>query len=357
LDIVGHPATYFGIKEYIGGPLGWNVPTVVDEPALTKCGVRLNSIWPYSQLRTGGISRRSSLRFVLDKGGLAYYVNDSRVVITTKQLARVKWQTYFAKPEPASLDSSSIADRREAVFAAPFWHLDPDLWIMALANLLDDVDRQVCFDAAYALGEFGPQATGAIDQLVTVIRAKDSTRREGALFALGNIGPPAINRLIELLDDRDTGVALAAAKSFDVMGSVGKQAIPGLFDAAERHADSTERSDSIALAIGNIDPTGSVPTLHKLLKSERDSLRAFAAVAIAEIGPVGRGCASDLLALLTDQNTRVRIAAARAMASIDLPADFPTVGLERALSDPDEHVRLWANAALRRIKLKKQQMR
>jgi HEAT repeat protein len=313
----------------------------------------VDDIFPYLQLHAGGVSRRSSLRFIFDAGGFAYYVDDTTLVMTTKQLARVKWVSQLEKPAPMGLDVASVTQRRETAFAAGFWRLDPDAWIGPLAKALKDNDRQVCFDAAYALGEFGPQAAEAIDPLVTLLKSKDLTLREGAVFALGKIGPSALEKLLRLVDDADSAIGIAATKSVNVMGSVGKHAVPELIEIAKRRADEEDRCDEISVAISRINPVGSVAALCELLRGENAGIRAFAAMTIAEIGSPGQSCAQELLPLLKDESTRVRINAAYALARVDLPEDFPTAGLEAAVKDSDQHVRLWVQQALRVIKSKK----
>lgn len=77
------------------------------------------------------------------------------------------------KPELGSLTSPDVEKRREAVFAAGFWPLDPDVWVAPLAKAVNDDDRQVGFDAAYALGELGPPASDAIDALIQLLQSND----------------------------------------------------------------------------------------------------------------------------------------------------------------------------------------
>lgn len=350
LDLTGHPAPYGGLVLMLGFREGWNLNAVTDEPALAKQGIHLFEVHPYNELRAGGVSRRTSLRFVLDTVGAAYYVDDQRLVVTTKQIARVQWLSQLKAPQPAGLRSPSVAERRDTAFAAGFWHLDPDVWVEPLCSALADSDREVSFDSAYALGEFGPQAANAIGPLIGLLKSKDLTLREAAVFALGKIGPQATDRLLGLLNDTDSGIAVAGAKAFAVMGSVGKRAVPRLVEAAELHAEQVDVCDSISVAISMIDPTGAIPTLRKLLTALNADVRAFAANTIAEIGRPARSCGKDLLPLLTDPSTRVRIAAARALSQIDLPPDFPTKELEAATTDPNEHVKLWAKSAIHRIR-------
>ncbi len=349
LDLTGHPISYGTL---FAGMKIWDIRMILDEPALLRHGMRLDEII-VPELRAGGVSRRSSLRFILDAGGIGYYVGEKCLVVTTKHLARVKWLAQLDKPEPEALSASSVGKRRDAAFAAAFWHVDPDVWIEPLTKALLDSDRQVSFDAAYALGELGPEAAGAIDPLARLLKSKDLTLREAAVSALGKIGPKAVKRLLELIDDPDSALAIAAAKALSVMGSVGNEAIPGLIAAATRHADSEELYRSFGSAIAAIDLGDAIPRLRELLKSDSAAIRSFAAFAIGKIGPAGQTCAPDLLLLLTDQSTRVRIDVAYALARLDLPSDFPTDSLEAAVKDSDQHVSLWAAKALRVIKSKR----
>jgi HEAT repeat protein len=362
LDLVGHPSPLIGLLQLVrieeGGDFnGWNIPVIEDRQALRRCGIRLEDLissgFNTGGLRAGGVNRRSSLRFVLGVSGLAYYVNDKHLVVTTKEIARAKWLGELPKPKLDVLKHGSVPERRDAAFALGFWRLDPEVCVEPLVKALTDTDRDVCFDAAYALGEMGPAADKAIGDLLKLLKSEDLTRREAAVFALGKIGPKATKGLLALIDDSDSAIAIAAAKSVGVMGSVGKGAISGLIEAAQRHSNNEELCGKIATSIAGIDLGDAVPKLRELLKSDQAGVRSFAADTIAEIGPPGQSCASELLPLLTDPIIRVRIAAAYALARIDLPGDFPTDALEAASRDEDEHVRFWAKAALRTIKLNK----
>ena len=154
LNFLGHGTSYAGLVYALPTGVLWSIPTILDEPALVRNGVNLdNMALPASPFHAGGVSRRSSLRFVLDAGGLAYFVDDNKqLVVTTKPIARVKWMTTIPKPSIKDLKAESLAKRREAAFAAGFFHLDPDVWLQPLVRALDDADRDVRFDSAFALG-------------------------------------------------------------------------------------------------------------------------------------------------------------------------------------------------------------
>jgi HEAT repeat protein len=357
LDFLGHPAPLKGLLwliEHKEGDefAGWSIPVTVDRQALMRHGIRLDEL-VLSELRAGGVRRRSSLRFVFGVSGLAYYVNNENLVVTTKEIARAKWLGELPKPRLKSLGTGSVAERRDVAFALGFWRGDPDVWVNPLVQALTDTDRDVRFDVAYALGEMGPTAEKAIVDLLKLLKSEDLTLREAAVFALGKIGPKATTGLLKLIDDPDSAIAIAAAKSVGVMGSVGNQAIPGLIKAATRHIDNEELCDRIATSIAAIDLGDTIPKLRELVKSEEAGIRSFAATTIAKMGPLGQSCASDLLPLLTDPKVRVRIAAAYALASIDLPSDFPTIAIQAAVKDSNEYVRAWSRHALRVIKSNK----
>jgi len=339
---------------------GWNIPTTVDRPALVKRGIHSAEI-ALGSLQTGGISRRSSLRFVLDTFGLSYYLNDSQLVVTTKEIARVKWLNQLAKPNIKMLRAEGERERRQVAFAAGFWHLNSSEWVGPLMTALNDSDREVSFDAAFALGECGPEASNAIEALLQLLRSKDLALREAATCALGKIGPESSMRLIEMIEDPDPGVGLAAVKAFGAMGSAGNDSVLDLIAAGKRFAnrkesrgeDRCEFCYAIGSALADVELGKAVPQLRELLKSEGAGVRSFAAYAIGEIGSPGQVCEPELQKLLTDVNTAVRRDAAYALAQINLPSDTSTTALEAAAKDSDRLVRLWAAAALRVIRSKK----
>lgn len=357
-DFTGHSAslgalvTYLGFRGY-GEPVGLGIPIEIDRFALFKKGIDLDELAPYGAIHAGGVSRRSSLRFIFDAGGVGYYIDGQRLVVTTKQVARVSWLLQLKKPEMRSLASPDVEKRRETVFAAGFWPLDPVIWVEPLAKAVNDDDRQVSFDAAYALGELGPAAIGAIEALIQLLQHSDPRRREAATFALGKIGPNSADQLLKLIDGMDESIAIAAAKAMNVMGSAGNSALSGLIEIAKRRSDGFDRRESLCVAVAAVGMSDVLPKMRVLLKSDQARLRTFAARTLAELRSQAKSCGKDLLPLLSDRNTDVRIGAAYALANIDLDSDFPTEALEAAAKDSDRNVSLWAQSALSKIKSKK----
>ena len=86
-----------------------------------------------------------------------------------------------------------------------------------LTDLLKDRDSTVRSSAAYALGEFGPEARAAIPALMELLKDKDASRAAAA-SALGDIGPEAsaaTPAIIELLNDENEKVRRDADEALE----------------------------------------------------------------------------------------------------------------------------------------------
>ncbi len=350
-DFVGHPANYASFVILLRSPMGWNLPLVLDRHALARRGINLdNAVVP--SLRTAGMSRLSALRILFDAVGLGVFVDQGRVVISTKDIAVLKWKRVLEKGDLRALTSKSVARRRAASFAAAFQDLDHPEWRQALKKALHDKDREVRCNAIYAIAQ-GTTGTDSGDDIVRLIRSDDLQIRETAVYASAVMGPRTVEQLTQLLEDPDNAIARAAARSFGYMGSRGNGAVPALLESGVRHADDEELSETIGDAIGSMDLGGdTVDAVSALLNSKKESVRAFAAHTLGRVGPPAVRSASKLLELLSDGNTRVRISAAFALAHVDLPAETPTAPLLKAANDPDLHVRLWSAESLRIIREK-----
>jgi formylglycine-generating enzyme required for sulfatase activity/serine/threonine protein kinase len=310
LNFLGHGASYAGLVSALSTDFLGSIPTILDEPALARNGSNLdNMALPPSPFHAGRVSRRSSLRFVLDVGGLGYFVDENKkLVVTTKPLARVKWMTTLPNPTIEDLKAGSLEKRREAAFAAGFYHLDPDVWVLPLVRALDDADRDIQFDSVFALGELGSQANDGIDALIALLKSKDLTLREVATYALGRIGAKALVRLGELIYDPDPAIALAAINAFAVMGNAGNEAVPELITAGKYFADRKVNWDDTTAGDGG---TGIGICLHPpaqlLVGASGPRLRDALWSAVVSFAP---GVSNQL---------RVRSCGCRCVSTIDFP--------------------------------------
>lgn len=335
------------------------VPIYVDEPALMRNGIDLygSTSWGFS-LRVEDISLRSSLRFILDAYGVSYFVGEGQVVVTTKPIARAIWMSQLDQPDPALLLSGTLDERRATAFAAGFWSIDPAEWIAPLANSLDDTDRQLVFDATFALGELGPTAKLAIEPIIDNLRSSDEAIREASVVALARIGPSAIDTLLKQVNDPSSPIATAAVRSLGLMGRAGKEAVPALTKIGSSSNDVVLRgwlSNTLVL----LDPIGSLADARKRLHDESPGTRVFAVETISDVErlrldrlatPNLKDVVREILGLLHDRNTDVRRAAASALWRIELPVDTPIAPLESALNDADNEVRNHARSALHLLK-------
>ncbi len=97
--------------------------------------------------------------------------------------------------------------------------------VPTLIHKLKDRDKEVRFNAAYAVGKIGPAAKEAVPALIAAL--KDEYRWVAA-SALGKIGPAAVPALIAALKDEDGSVRVSAAFA---LGWIGPAAFPSLIAA------------------------------------------------------------------------------------------------------------------------------
>ena len=126
-----------------------------------------------------------------------------------------------------------------------------------------DKDGDVRLYAAWALGEFGPDAKTAVPAIMVLLKDKDQDIRRAAIGALGEIGPEAktaIPSLIALL--KDSAIRREATKALGKMGAEAASAVPPLTDLLnDKHVRWC-----VIEALGKIGPTA-IPALTDLLKT------------------------------------------------------------------------------------------
>ena len=338
-----------GLPFFLSAPEQWGVAFHFDREALNASGIALENITSPQGMRTIGVDRRSALRFLLESSGLGYIVEDNRIVITTKQIARGYWTSTLTKPKLENFPAKALDQRRDQVFSVAHFQLNAEDWVPLLTGSLESDDVQIRFDAAFALGGFGPEASEAVDPLITLLRSKDRTLQCVAAFALGRIGPVAIVRLCRVLDDRDEVTVCAAARALSVMGRRGRDCLPRLIAAGERHSNSRDCCEIIAEAISLIDPSGAVDDVKRMLSSQEKSIRSFGAIVGAYSKDYCDGLGLEFAALLHDSDLQVRQDGARALAAIELPFGFPVAALEKGIYDEDHAVRIQVRAAVFRL--------
>ncbi|RMF92114.1 MAG: HEAT repeat domain-containing protein [Planctomycetota bacterium] len=177
--------------------------------------------------------------------------------------------------------------------------------------------------AAYALGDFGPEAAPAVEALAEALNDEDPSVRSEILFALGAIGPdakPALPAVRKALKDRDMNVRYAACYAICRMGTEAADAKNDLL-ACIGGADSfLEFAASCALAhsVPNDDNVAKLvlPQLVERLDSNIPGVREEALRALASLKAKAAPAKSAVQKLVDDPNPAVRQAAREALAAI-----------------------------------------
>lgn len=247
--------------------------------------------------------------------------------------------------------------------------------VPALIGVLKEADPRSRSHAAWALGEIGPAAKAAVDELV---RALDDGGEGGvapqAAVALGRIGPAAGPKLVEAVEKgpgksamhaaralkgiaqpvKGAGPALAAAlrkdgppeqrlACIDALGHQGAEAaaaVPLLVDMARK--DQAPRVHVI-VALGNIGPAAkeAVPFLVDIIKKKEPGPATLHAVhAVGQIGVRDSAIAEALLDLMKDgQQPRMALLESLGKAGKVTKESLPAIA--QGMRDKDPTVRLY----------------
>ncbi|GAB6166664.1 hypothetical protein JCM19992_26640 [Thermostilla marina] len=177
--------------------------------------------------------------------------------------------------------------------------------------------------AAYALGDYGPEAAPAVEALAEALDDEDPSVRSEILFALGAIGPhaeAALPAVRKALKDRDMNVRYAACYALCRMGTAASDAKADLL-ACVGGADSfLEFAASCALA--HVAPEDEnvaklvLPQLIERLKSEIPGVREEALRALACLQTKAAPAEAAVKKLVDDPDPAVRQAAKEALAAM-----------------------------------------
>ncbi|MCP4716639.1 MAG: HEAT repeat domain-containing protein [Deltaproteobacteria bacterium] len=230
-------------------------------------------------------------------------------------------QKYGSNPNGAvpalveGLKSNEASIRRNAAFALGEIGPDAAPAIDTLAGALkNDPDSEVRRNAAFALGEIGP---AAIQVLLGILSKKDSRMRRDGASALVRIGSPAVAHLINALRHKDPIVRRNAA---DILGRIGpkaKTAIPAL----EKELENPDKAFcwTVKQALRKIKKV-TVENLIDCLNDKDVIIRNNATKALGDLGPNAISAIPALVSCLDDAKTEVRKNASFALAKIGEPA-------------------------------------
>jgi HEAT repeat protein len=151
----------------------------------------------------------------------------------------------------------------------------------ALRMMLNDqLQNRFRLRPCYILREIG--GVRVVDELVLLLKDKDSMVRKYAIIALGLIGSEyAIEKLLPLLEDENNDMRLWAAVELAELGD--EHALDELLNASLKDVDSWGRQGAIS-ALVKLGGERAIIALLPLLKDEDKDLRLWAAKGLVELG-------------------------------------------------------------------------
>ncbi len=223
------------------------------------------------------------------------------------------------------------------------------LAVGTLRSTLTDPATAVRRQAALALGQIGPAAAPAAEDLIAALHDADESVCCHAAEALARVnGPPrqTVTALIELLQAPGLPTRTAAARALGALKSEAADAIPALMPLLKEHDEALRQA--VAEALGQMGelPEMAVQSLTNGLSSHDTLERARTAEVLGSIGPAAAEVTSALADALEDSNDRVRAKAAQALGRIGEAGAEAVPQLVRALRDQDNWVSALAAEAL-----------
>ena len=206
--------------------------------------------------------------------------------------------------------------------------------IPQLRKLLAKGSVSIRAHVASALGDIGPGAAAAVDDLAKALQDRDESVRRESAEALGNIGraaKSAIPDLLKALGDEKRSVSMHAGWA---LGRIGSEAVPllveTLSDPRRRFAAVVVLSDigeAAQPAAGALTALLAEPKLGQELRRE-------IVLALAHIGPGARDAVPALLKILEDDDATLQVGAAWALSKMGAREVIPF--LIKGLSKRDD---------------------
>lgn len=193
-----------------------------------------------------------------------------------------------AAVENGLIDSSSGVEI-EAARALWLLRRDADLIVPVLTEILSGKDRR--WQAAYVLGEMGPDAAAAAPALVKALQEERVPRPfrtpPSSAFALGKIGRAAIPHLSKLLSHPDAPIRMGTLLAFGIMGMDGREAVPDLIVLLKDRDAEVRHTAALTLAAVGAAPDQILTGLADCLGAEDVYMRSAAAAVLRKIAPDG----------------------------------------------------------------------
>jgi HEAT repeat protein len=226
----------------------------------------------------------------------------------------------------------------------------PDITIPIFEKELKGADENTMHMAMEALAALGAPA---VPRLIEAL--KNEKFRTEIIYTLGQIGPKAASatdELAKLVTDKNSRVAHEAIIALGKIGPGAKAAVPTLVKALQEPGDKDMNDSAIEYALGQIgaDAKSAETAIENELASKDENVRMMGAWALAHIDPSSSEVAKKdlpvLIAGLSEKEPVERQLAAEALGEFGSLAKDAIEALQKATKDPDKNVAAAATAAL-----------
>jgi HEAT repeat protein len=228
----------------------------------------------------------------------------------------------------------------------------PEITLPILEKALKEADAETAQYMLDALATIGPKS---LPRLIDLLKHKQL--RVQVVYILGQMGPgaaPAVEELTKLVGDKDDQLSTEAILALGKIGPEAEAAAPALVKALEQ--EQCPNAHAIIFALGRIGPNAAAaePQLLKAMKSKDQSLAVVAAWAATKVSKTNQTAAAVpvLVAGLSDALPETRIAAAEGLADLGAAAREAVPALKKAAGDERKAVRDAAAKALQAIEKK-----
>ena len=211
-----------------------------------------------------------------------------------------------------ALTDKSKSIRQAALRSLKDCKLPRDIRVGLLAQGV--LEKDMRHDAADTLGRMGPEAAGAVRQLVSVL--ENGTHDVDVIWALGRIGPAARDALPLLAQviNKKSGNRSEAARAIRRIDPSYVEVIPGLIEMMEDFPHMRNAAEVTIQEIAEAAPEKVVPFLVAEIETKKrswtsDSVlkRVKAAEVLAMVGPKGKPAIQPLRGLAIQRTTSTSV--------------------------------------------------